>query len=146
MVSGYFGREIPDWRRVGLDAERMYQLYRDPFELKRAASTFAGKPILIEHTAVSPGDHPFTKVVGAIGDDVRFDAPFLKASLSIWTDEAIDAIESGSQRELSCGYKYSLDLTPGTFAGETYDGVMRDIAGNHLALVSQGRCGASCAV
>ncbi len=33
-------------------------------------------------------------------------------------------------------------MTPGSYNGEAYDGVMRDIAGNHVALVVQGRAGA----
>jgi hypothetical protein len=32
-------------------------------------------------------------------------------------------------------------MTPGVFKGEPYDGVMRDIVGNHVALVTEGRAG-----
>ncbi len=32
-------------------------------------------------------------------------------------------------------------MTPGTYAGVRYDGVMRDIAANHVALVRKGRAG-----
>jgi hypothetical protein len=62
--------------------------------------------------------------------------------MSIWDNSAIAGIESGEQRELSASYKYVADMTPGvTPDGEPYDGVMRDIFGNHEALVPDGRAG-----
>lgn len=138
-VSPYYGREIPDSQRLGLDPNRIYRLLRDPEELKKAAPTFAGKPLLIDHQPVSSSDHPKDKITGSIGQDVRWEAPFLTAPLSVWRDDAIDGIESGKKRQLSSGYRYRADMTPGTFEGEPYDGVMRDIVGNHVALVEEGR-------
>ncbi|MCX5617054.1 DUF2213 domain-containing protein, partial [Bombella sp. TMW 2.2559] len=35
-VCGYWGREIPDHAHLGLDPDKMYQLLRDPDELKKA--------------------------------------------------------------------------------------------------------------
>jgi hypothetical protein len=61
------------------------------------------------------------------------------ATITVWDRRAIDAIESGDQRELSCGYSYRPIMRPGIFAGKRYDGVMRDIVGNHVALVESGR-------
>lgn len=140
-VCPYWGREIPDAEALGLDPNRVYRLLRHPDEIARGAPTFAGKPLLLGHTPVSADDHPTEKVVGTIGDGVRFEAPYLVAPLTVWDGEAIKLIETGEQRELSCGYRYRADMTPGTFDGEPYDGVMRDIVGNHVALVEQGRAG-----
>ena len=39
----------------------------------------------------------------------------------------IAGIESEEQRELSCGYRYTADMSPGTYRGQRYDGVMRQI-------------------
>jgi hypothetical protein len=86
------------------------------------------------------GDHDRESVVGTVGDAV-FEAPYLKAPLVVWDAEGIGVIESGAQRELSCGYFYRADMTPGVIDGERYDGRMVDIAGNHVALVSTGRAG-----
>ncbi|WP_163365475.1 DUF2213 domain-containing protein, partial [Enterobacter asburiae] len=47
VVNPYYGREVPDFERLGLDPEHIYRLYRDPKELARAASSFEGKPLLI---------------------------------------------------------------------------------------------------
>jgi hypothetical protein len=142
VVNPYWGREIPDAERLGLDPDRIYRLYRHPEELARAAASFEGKPLLIQHKPVNADEHPSELTVGAIGSPVNFDAPYLTAPLTVWDGGAIDLIQSKKQRELSCGYRYRFDPTPGTTPeGEPYDGVMRDIGGNHLALVEQGRAG-----
>ncbi|RWG51966.1 MAG: DUF2213 domain-containing protein [Mesorhizobium sp.] len=140
-ICPYYGREIPDFEALGLDPERIYRLYRDADELAKAAPTFVGKPLLLKHIPVSAKDHPREAVVGALGDAVEFHAPYLMAPLSIWDGAAIALIESDRQKELSSSYRYRADMTPGTLAGECYDGVMRDISGNHVALVEEGRAG-----
>ena len=71
----------------------------------------------------------------------RFEDPYLKAELAVWDAEAIEGIEDDSNRELSAGYRYRADMTPGSVNGEPYDGVMRDIMANHQALVPEGRAG-----
>jgi uncharacterized protein len=139
-VNPYFGREIPDYERLGLDANKTYRMLRHPAELTKAAATFDGKPLLLHHKPVNALDHAFDVVAGSV-TDVRFEPPYLKAKLHIWPREAIDAIESKRKKELSCGYKYRPDMTPGTYDGMPYDGVMRDIVGNHVALVKEGRAG-----
>lgn len=145
-VCDYVGSEIPNAAGLGLDPGKLYKLYRDPEELAKAAPTFAGKPILATHRPISADDHPHEIVVGAIGDDVRFEAPYLKAPLTIWDNAAITGIESGEQRQLSCGYSYKPDMTPGVVNGERFAGRMTEIAGNHVALVQTGRVGPECAV
>lgn len=139
-VNPYFGKEIPGGGK-DLEPEKVYKLLRDPKELLKAAPTFAGKPILIQHTPISADDHPHDQVIGSVGTDVKFDSLFLTAPLTIWDGDAIALIESGKQRALSCGYRYSVDWSPGSFNGESYDGVMRNIEANHLALVVEGRAG-----
>lgn len=141
-VCPYYGREIPRWRDLKLDANRLYRMYRDPEELARCAATFAGKPVLIRHTPLTARGHQRHVVVGALGDDVRFDEPFLTSPMTVWDGEAIQLVEDEEQREISASYGYRADMTPGRTAdGEEYDGVMRDISGNHVALVKDGRAG-----
>lgn len=145
-ICGYRGSEIPDSERLGLDQERIYQLLRDPQELAKAAPTFNNIPILSQHVPVSVDDHRPELIVGSTGTDGTFVAPYLRNSLVVWSREAIDGIESGGHRELSCAYRYDADMTPGTFEGVRYDGVMRNIRGNHVALVPEGRAGADVVV
>lgn len=141
-ICEYWGNEIPNWEALGLQGDRTYKLYRDPEELAKGASTFARKPILIRHTPISSDEHPSDLTVGTIGDDVEFAAPFLMAPLTIWDQKGIDLIESGKQKELSCGYRYTPVMVSGTTdSGESFDGRMTNIVANHLALVEEGRAG-----
>lgn len=141
-VCPYFGREIPNWQELGLDGDKVYRLYRDPEELAKGASTFNNLPILNKHIRVTVEEPKQENVVGSIGSDVSFSAPFLQASLSFWVASAIAGIESEQQCELSPAYYYRADMTPGVSPdGEAFDGVMRDIVGNHLAVIETGRTG-----
>lgn len=141
-VCPYMGREIPDSQALGLDPDKVYYLYREPEELARAAATFNNVPLLSEHLPVVPDDLPEELIIGSTGTDAAFEAPYLRNSLVVWCARHQRAIESEQQRELSCGYRYRADMTPGTTAdGLRYDGVMRDIIGNHVALVVEGRAG-----
>lgn len=146
-VCGYFGREIPGGIERGLDPNTLYPLYRDPAELKAAAPTFAGKPLLMRHQPIT-ADAPARELwVGTVGTDVRYEHPYLRAPLSVWTQEAIDAIladpdDPDSLRELSPGYRYTVDWSPGTTPeGVAFVGRMRNIMANHLAIVHEGRTG-----
>jgi uncharacterized protein len=143
-VSPYRGEEIPDWEALGLDPNREYRLLRDPEELRKAAATFSGLPLLARHVPISAKDHPRELIVGTVGTDCRFDDPYLVATSVIWDQGAIDRIESGEQCEISCGYRYVPDMTAGRFRNQRYDGVMRSIEGNHVALVETGRVGSDC--
>ena len=141
-VCPYFGREIPNWQELGLDGDKVYRLYRDPDELAKGASTFNNLPILNKHIRVTVEEPKQENVVGSIGSDVSFSAPFLQASLSFWVASAIAGIESEQQCELSPAYYYRADMTPGVSPdGEAFDGSMRDIVGNHLAVIETGRTG-----
>lgn len=144
-VCPYLGREIPGWQELGLDAERVYQLYRDADALAAAAPSFTGKPLMLVHRPQMAGDHDRSVVVGAVGEAV-WEAPYVRAPLTVWDAEGIEVIESGKQRELSCGYFYRADMTPGEIDGEAYDGRMVEITANHVSLVTTGRAGPDCIV
>lgn len=140
-VNPYLGREVPGWSELGLDPDRVYQFLRDPKELEKAAPTFNNIQLLRQHTPVSADDHQPWEVVGSTGTDAKFSAPYLTNSLVVWSAEAIKDIESGVKKELSAGYGWRPDMTPGTFHGIRFDGIMREIVGNHIALVVDGRAG-----
>jgi hypothetical protein len=141
-INPYYGREIPQWEELGLKPGQVYKLYRDPAELAKSAPTFARLPILKEHIPVTVDSPRPDLVIGAIGSNVEFNAPYLDADLVFWDATAIAGIETDAVRELSCSYRYVADMTPGNVNGEPYDGRMTEIMGNHLALVEVGRAGA----
>jgi hypothetical protein len=142
-VCPYKGHEIPRWEDLGLESDRTYKLLRCPLELAKPDTVQSANNIQVmsAHKAVSADDPKEGDVAGTTGTDAEFVAPYLRNSLSIWRQEDIDDIESKDRCELSCAYHYRPDMTPGTYEGEDYDGVMRDIRFNHVALVEEGRAG-----
>lgn len=147
-INPYMGSEIPNAEALGLDPNRIYNLLRDPEELEKAAPTFNNIPLIDayeqtgkEHIPVFAWDPRKEIIVGSTGTEAVFEAPYLKNSLVIWDAKSIHGIESEERREISCAYHYRADMTPGTYEGTPYDGVMRDIRGNHVALVAVGRAG-----
>ncbi|EFH1064328.1 DUF2213 domain-containing protein [Escherichia coli] len=145
-VCPYYGREIPNYRSLGLQPDKVYYLLRDPKELAKAASTFNNIPLLNEHIPVTAADPQKMAVVGSTGTDAEFDGTYLKNSLVVWDADSIAGIETDEKKELSSAYKYVADMTPGVHEGQPYDGVMRDIVGNHVALVTEGRAGSDVVV
>lgn len=146
VVNPYYGSEVPDYEALGLEAGKIYHFLRHPDELKKAAGTFARLPILRKHQPVTVDIPAPELVVGAIGSDVSFAAPYLDADLCIWDKSAIAGIDTGKVKELSCGYRWIPVMTPGDYEGVRYDGVMTEIVGNHLALVEFGRAGSDVVV
>lgn len=146
-ICPYRGDEIPGWdpekevHALGLDPNKIYMLLRDPEELKKSIPTWNGIQLLRKHIPVDVDDHRKFDIVGTTGTDASFDGTYLTNSLIVWSKEGIDLIESGDQRELSCGYHYKPLMIPGIFDGQPYDGVMTEIEGNHVALVEEGRAG-----
>jgi hypothetical protein len=146
-VCGYLGKEIngvmegdSSWKP--LDDDTMYQMLRDPEELKKAAHTFNNLPVLSQHISVTADKYPQEFVIGSTGTDAEFQEPYLNNSMALWSGKDINKVEKNKKRELSSAYRYRADMTPGTYGGIKYDGVMRDIVGNHVALVEEGRAGA----
>lgn len=75
----------------------------------------------------------YKKSIGHVRSPSRSDS-FTKGVVVIQDAKAVAAVESGSRKELSCGYTCSLDMTPGEFEGQRYDAVQRNIRYNHVAL------------
>lgn len=144
-VNPYYGAEIPNHQELGLDPRKVYYLFRDPKELEKAAPTFNNLPLMDGHIEVSAFDLTDPKVqarvVGSTGTNALFGDPYLTNDIVVWRADAIQGVESKEQTELSCAYRYKLEMIPGAYAGQAYDGRMFDIAGNHVALVDEGRAG-----
>lgn len=140
-VCVYYGKEIPDSEKLGLDPNKAYRLLRDPEELRKAAPTFNNKPVLNKHLPFTVVNPPKESIVGSTGTDAKFEPPYLYNSMGLHDLDSIMGVETERQKEISSSYRYRLDLTPGEYEGEAYDGVMRDIVCNHVAIVPSGRAG-----
>lgn len=141
QVRPYLGKEIPNWREFGLEADKIYNVYCPKEELEKAAETFNNLPLTREHIEVDVERVPKEKIVGSLGDHASFEYPYLKNNLIIYDKKDIDLVMSGKKKELSCGYRYTPVQQSGEVDGQHYDFVMTDIIGNHVALVKQGRAG-----
>lgn len=139
-VNPYYGKEIPRSAELGLSPNTVYDLYRDPDELARAADSFNGLPLMIRHVAQT-ADEPRKEYIGGSVFNARYDAAAgqLRADLLVMDKQAIDYIESGELADLSSSYRYTADMTAGEVNGRKFDGSMRNIEGNHVALVEDGR-------
>ena len=145
-VNPYLGSEIPFAKEHGFDPEKIYYALRPADELEKAAKTFNGLPLLLEHHNIDAENPAKEYVVGSVGTDAVFENPYLKNSLTVTDAQAIGYIEDGQAAEISCCYSYDPDFTSGEFTEVDgskvhYDLIMRNIKGNHVALVPEGRAG-----
>lgn len=147
-VFPYSGSQI----NVDLDPDKIYMVYRPESELSDpdTIESFKLLPFTDEHAMLGGEDSGLTApeqkgVHGVTGADIFYDAPYLKANVKVFSNKLKKMIEDG-KTELSIGYRCMYDETPGVFEGEHYDFVQKEIRGNHLALVDEGRSGSDVAV
>jgi hypothetical protein len=69
----------------------------------------------------------------------------LRGNIKVFSEAMANLIANG-KKELSCGYRCRYEYSPGVYNGQEYQYVQRDIRGNHLALVENGRMGRDVAV
>lgn len=130
--------------------DRMVRIYRPADEVfaPAAMSSFIGKPVTNDHPA-NPvtADNWSRHAKGGIQRVGKSDdGQFLDFDMAFMDAATITAI-NGGKRELSNGYSCDIEWSPGTTqGGEAYDGIQRNIRGNHVALVDQGRAGSACRV
>lgn len=137
-VNPYSGAQIPKWDQLGLKPGTIYELFRDPEELRKAVPSFEGIPLMVKHV-VQTAEEPRKEYVGGSVHNVNFDGKHLRGDLLVWDGYAIELIESDALSDLSCGYRYDPVMQSGEAGGSKFDGRMREIQGNHVALVDDGR-------
>jgi hypothetical protein len=119
--------------------------YRPSAEVAKADSleTLKLAPITNQHPPVMV-DAANAKqfCVGQVGQDVTLDGINVVSTVVINDGDTIRELETGSKRDVSCGYVCDLDETPGVSPdGDRYDAVQKNIKYNHLAVVPVGRAG-----
>lgn len=121
---------------------------------KESMSTFAAATITRNHPVNPDGSRLVTPdtwkrvTIGHVGENVREDGGRMVADLYIKDAAAAKEVLDGKMKHISCGYDVDYDATPGeTPGGERYDGIQRNIRGNHVALLPAGiapRGGSEC--
>lgn len=112
-------------------------------ELKHPDEVFSPESLASLRGAPFTDDHPSQGEVnpstwrdlarGHVGDTVRQDGDHVYAQVLVQDADIIRRIQTGDVCELSCGYQADYDPTPGTYNGQNYDGIQRNIRYNHLA-------------
>lgn len=119
--------------------------YRPEEEVKNPDSltSFASKVVTLEHPPVLlDADNTKKYQVGFTGSEVTYDSGFVRAVVTLTDKDAIKKVMDGEYREVSAGYRVEFDETPGIAPdGQAYDGIQRQIMGNHVSLVRKGRAG-----
>jgi hypothetical protein len=138
-VFPYMGSEIN-----APEPNRIYQVYRPEEELSSPATieSFKLLPFINDHVMLGALGIPVEQkgMQGVLGENIYYDAPYLRGPLRIHTSAA-QALVNNGKIDLSPGYTSRYEFTPGVFNGQAYDAIQRDIRGNHLALVDEGRTG-----
>lgn len=135
------------------DPDRIYMVYRPEEELAHPETIASYKmlPWIDDHVMLG-GDEGMTPaemkgVHGVIGEQVEYDPATrtLFGNLKVWSQTMASLIAAG-KKELSCGFRCVYEFATGNFEGQAYDAIQRQIRGNHIALVREGRMGPAVAV
>lgn len=140
-VYPYLGKQISQ----DCEPDKIYYVLRPKEELfrKETLDSLRLIPLIDGHTMIgkdftAPEDKGLD---GTLGDNVSHDTDTIYNDLKIISNKMKEEIQNG-KKELSLGYFCRYDKQPGTYKGQRYDYVQRDIIANHLALVDKGRMGA----
>lgn len=145
-VYEYLGKDIPGYHG---NPDDLVSVYRPGEELSKPETieSFKLMPFIDDHEwlgeeGTDPGQLPMS---GMTGEQVYYDAPYLRSNIRWFSNDMKSQVDSGKV-ELSPAYKFNAYREPGVFQGKAYTYVMRDLRGNHLALVETGRTGQDVAV
>ena len=134
------------------DPDKVYMVFRPEEELnnQETIDSFKLVPLIDDHEMLgneSEGLTPAEKkgVHGVIGEKVKYSDGYLRGNLKVFSEEQSEIIDLG-KKDLSLGFRCRYDFTPGTFNGERYDVIQRQIRGNHVASVDEGRMGSEVSV
>jgi uncharacterized protein len=143
-IQIYGGHETP--LIPGADGLVHVEREEDQVFHPKTIASFEGKPVTINHPEEFVNPENWSKLAkGSIQNVRRGKGEYsdsLIADVLITDAEAIQLVESGEMREVSCGYEADYeqdDEAPGI-------GRQMKIVGNHLALVDEGRAGSSYAI
>lgn len=144
-VFQYSGRSLP-----GADPSKIYNVLRPEEELAHpdTIKSFKMLPIINDHVMIGDGygTAPEEKGVhGSTGEDVTVENGVLYAPLRIFS-QTLKALIAAGKKQLSAGYRCAYEKSSGVFNGQGYDYIQRNIRGNHVALVQEGRMGPDIAV
>jgi hypothetical protein len=124
--------------------DKIFQVYRPAEELSRPETmdSFRLVPVIDDHVMLGEGALAAEDkgVAGVLGDKVTFVGDTLRTNVKIFSKTLAQKIKAG-KTQLSLGYRATYDFTSGVYNGQAYDAIQRNLRGNHIALVDNGRMG-----
>lgn len=148
-VFPYLGSQLP--ASLGLVPDQTYMVFRPESELNNPETieSFKGVPWYNKHVmtgdqfGVSPEE---VGVYGSTGDNIEYRDGSLYGNLYLFAKTLKESIKAGL-KELSCGFACVYELISGVSPdGKKYDVIQKEIRGNHLASVPEGRMGSEVSV
>lgn len=144
------GIQIYTARELGLDGgdTKQIRLYRSPEQVfrKETLDSFENQTATDDHPPEDINAENWYRFAKGEVTDIARGGEYTTANLIIKAADLIKKVRDGKV-EISCGYSFDLDMTPGTAPdGRKYDGRQLNIEGNHVAIVDYGRAGSACRV
>lgn len=126
------------YRQADGSTRREYRPEGEVFD-RDSLDSLAHVPLTIGHpTKVTPDNWPRV-AKGHVGERPHRSGKFVASEVFVEDRVAASDAKDGKLKELSCGYTCHFDPTPGVSPeGEAYDGIMRHIRYNHVALLPAG--------
>jgi uncharacterized protein len=144
-VQPYFAREL-GLDKQGLPPNQVVRVFRPKAEVDKAVSSFDGLPVTLEHPTRMVNAKTWRTVARGESRNTRAVDSGLESDLLIRDETTIGEIEANIRKELSAGYDFHIELTPGSHKGTAYDAVASDFIGNHIAVTKTARGGHDCRV
>jgi len=146
-TSGFFTRTgIFVYRNADGTERRELRLPEEVFK-KDTIESLKSMPLTNDHPPefVNP-DNFNAYSVGYTGERIdrkkQGDEEYTDGDIIISQKQAMDDAQKGKD-QLSVGYQVDLEFGPGTYKGQPYDAIQRNIKGNHLAICDSARGGPS---
>ena len=135
--TGVFKYTMPDGSVV-----RQLRLPEEVFS-PQAMKSLEMVPITDGHPPVGPltADNTKQYQVGQIGENVRKDGDKVKARALVTDANVVKRILSGERNQVSVGYFAEHEQKSGTYQGDSYDVIQRNIRANHVAVCNDARGG-----
>ncbi len=139
-VFPYLGKQISS----DCEPNKIYWVLRPKEELfkKETLDSLKLIPLVNEHEMLGKDCTPAEEkgIEGILGENVSHNDDTIFSDIKIFSEDMKDKIKGG-KKELSLGYWCDYEKQSGTYNGQRYDYIQKNIIGNHLALVDKGRMG-----